>query len=150
MSIGSRKGYELKTTFFRRHIRPFNFAIMLATGVISYNLFSNSLILHHAKLETGFCGCIYTAHLLGTIGIVSVVFLTIGWWTRREWFTEWGLLLALGVWLTRGVYVIMSDKAVGILNNPWASALLSLAWAIVAASAYALQRYDHFNGGDNE
>ena len=142
-----RRGYELKTLFFGRPIRPFHLAVMIATVVIGYQLLVTS---KHDNPEA-FCACGTASHVLGSLSLIASLFLFLGWFVKPEWrrknfsplwFAEWGLLLAVGVWLTRAVYVLISDDESGLLRNPYASALLSIAWAIGAGGAYLLERYD--------
>jgi hypothetical protein len=133
-----RRGYELNSLFFGRPIRPFHLAVMLATGTIAY-----TLLFRHTRETSGFCQCDATGHLLGYVAVASAVFLLVGWWFRKEWFAEWGLLLAVGVWVTRMVYVLINSESTGTFNSTWASAFLSAAWAIGAGGAYLLERYDH-------
>ena len=140
-----RGGYELKALLFGRPIRPSHFAVMLATGVISWQLLTSD----HVNVGS-FCACASASHILGAVSGIASTCLFLGWfikpaWKRKTlnavWFSEWGLLLASGVWLTRAVYVALSDSG-GLLRNPYASMLLSLAWAIGASGAYLLERYD--------
>lgn len=138
-----RRGYELNQLFFGRPIRPFHLAVMLSTGTVGYTLTKN-------YDETG-----RTAFLLGVIAFIASGFLFLGWWIKpnwnldQRWFAEWGLLLALGVWLSRAFYVLISDYS-GLLNNTAASIILSVAWAVGSGGAYLLERYDHVMEGSGE
>lgn len=150
-----RRGYELKHLFFGRPIRPFHFAVMISTGTIGVFVLARQYVdINSFGYQN--CWCDWPGILLSIAAIVSASMLFLGWWIKprwswnQSWFSEWGLLLAIGVWLSRSVYVLISDSA-GILNHPAASALLSLAWAIGAAGSYFLERYDHvMEGGESE
>lgn len=139
-----RRGYELKRLFLGRPIRPFHLAVMLATGTVGYTL------LRSFSDEKG-----GMAFLLGIIASIASGFLFLGWWVKpnwkldQQWFAEWGLLLALGVWLSRAFYVLISDYS-GVLNNTAASVILSVAWAVGSGGAYLLERYDHVMEGSGE
>jgi len=130
-----RRGYELKTLFFGRPVRPFHLAVAIATFVVAL---SNLTV--HNQNETFL---LHTSSLaLGFIALLSSLFLIIGWWFRNEWFAEWGLLLAVGVWISRAVYIGLTDDGLLILGTA-AAVILSLAWAVGAGGAYVLERYDH-------
>lgn len=144
-----RRGYELKHLFLNRPIRPFHLAVAMSTGVVGFSLISQS----HPNKELYGCYCDDAGHLLGWIGILASFLLFLGWFVKpewkpnQEWFAEWGLLLAVGVWVSRSVYVLISDSS-GLLKNPILSSILSLAWAIGAGGAYLLERYDHALAGE--
>jgi hypothetical protein len=127
-----RRGYELESLFLGRPVRPFHLAVTIATGVIAWTLLTDGKMdwVYHSA-----------AHLIGLTAAVSSIFLTIGWWFRKEWFAEWGLLLATGVWASRAVYAAFAGQGLLVINQ-WASMLLSIAWAIGAGGAYLLERYD--------
>jgi hypothetical protein len=128
-----RRGYELKTLFFGRPIRPFHLAVTIATLVVAITNLTNSpdTFLLHAS-----------SNVLGAFALCSVVLLTIGWWFTNDWSAEWGLLLAVGVWVTRGVYIGITDDGLFVVGTV-AAVVLSLAWAVGAGGAYILERYDH-------
>jgi hypothetical protein len=136
-----RRGYELKTLFFGRPVRPFHLAITIATAVIAVSLYGLG---DQSGWPEG-----AAAHTLATAAVFSAIALTVGWWFRSDNWAEWGLLFAVGVWISRAVYVIISESE-GLLNNPILSSLLSLSWAIGAGGAYLLERYDHVIGEGDE
>ena len=133
MPSGIRRGYELKTLFFGRPIRPFHLAVMIATSVVGVtNLQSDEeTVLLHASSK-----------ILALFALTSAIFLIVGWWFSKETVAEWGLLLAVGVWVTRAVYIGITNDGLLVLGTT-AAVLLSLAWAIGAGGAYILERYDH-------
>jgi hypothetical protein len=135
-----RRGYELKGLFFGRPIRPFHLAVTIATFVIAVS--------NITTMETTVLGH-SVSHLLGFLALMSGVLLSFGWWWRNEWAAEWGLLLATGVWISRGIYIALTDENLYVLGTI-GSVILSFAWAIGAGGAYLLERYDHMVGGDLE
>jgi hypothetical protein len=135
-----RRGYELKTLFFGRPVRPFHLAVTIATAVVALSNLTNSpetFLLHTSS------------NILGAIALTSAILLTIGWWYTNDWAAEWGLLLAVGVWLSRGIYIGLTDDGLLVLGT-LAAVVLSFAWAIGAGGAYLLERYDHVIGEVNE
>jgi hypothetical protein len=135
-----RRGYELKTLFFDRPVRPFHLAVTIATLVIAISNLTDSqeTILLHAS-----------SNLLGAFALVSAALLTFGWWYSNDWAAEWGLLLAVGVWVTRAMYIAITDDGLYKLGTI-AAVTLSVAWAIGAGGAYILERYDHVIGEEDE
>jgi hypothetical protein len=129
-----RRGYELKGLFWGRPVRPFHFAIMMATYVISA---VGMLIETQSELvrNAGFT--------LGFVSFVGASFLLIGWIFQKYWFSEWGLLISAGAWTENAVYVALRGDTVTALT-PAAAVFISLAWVIGALGAYVLERYDRF------
>ena len=134
-----RRGYELEGLFFGRPIRPFHLAVMISTTVIAYNFI---IRLNNFDTPYWFNSASISVLLFGLIAFTASAFLFIGWWFQREWFAEWGLLLATGIWLTRMIYVVVFNDT-GTTIGSWSSAFLSLAWSVGAGGAYLLERYDH-------
>lgn len=129
-----RRGYELKTLFWGRPVRPFHLAIAISTGTIALtNLFFSGIIL------SGTLG-----DVVGVTAAISCALLFIGWWGDNDWCAEWGLLLASGAWASRATFAILVNK------DEWNGILLSFAWLIGASGAYMLERYDHATRGDGE
>lgn len=127
--------------FFGRPVRPFHLAVTIATAVIAVSLTGSGQ-------DVGWPDGAESI-ILGVAAAGSAASLTVGWWFRSDWFAEWGLLLAVGVWISRAVYVLISSDT-GILNNPVLSSLLSVAWAVGAGGAYLLERLDHATRGPGE
>jgi hypothetical protein len=135
-----RRGYELKTLFFGRPVRPFHLAVTIATFVIGVSNLTDSpetFLLHTSS------------NFLGALAVSSAFLLTLGWWFTNDWAAEWGLLIAVGVWLSRGILIAITDDGLYVLGTV-ASVILSFAWAIGAGGAYLLERYDHINRDINE
>lgn len=135
-----RRGYELKTLFFGRPIRPFHLAVTIATAVIAMSNLTDSpetFLLHTSS------------NVLGAVALTSAILLTVGWWYTNDWAAEWGLLTAVGVWVSRAVYIAITDDGLFVIGT-LAAVVLSLAWAVGAGGAYLLERYDHVIGEVDE
>jgi hypothetical protein len=128
-----RRGYELRGLFLGRPIRPFHFAVTIATTVIAV-----------ALLETGTMDWFphSVVHVVGAFSLMASVFLSYGWWFRNDTAAEWGLLIACGVWVSRAFYALIGGEGL-LIANQWTSFFLSIAWAVGAGGAYLLERYDH-------
>ena len=121
----------LTETFFGRPVKPFHLGLLIATATVGILLaFTHDTAWHGVPGKT-----------LGVLALVSALFLFLGWVTNTENITEWGLLLAAGVWVSRMFYILISGKAV--FNIPAASFFLSLAWVVIAAGAYLIERMDN-------
>jgi hypothetical protein len=136
-----RRGYELKTLFFGRPVRPFHLAITIATSIVALSnltaINDETFLLHASSI------------ILGLFALLASISLTVGWWYRSDWFAEWGLLLAVGVWTSRAVYIGLTNDGLFVLGTT-AAVVLSLAWSIGAGGAYLLERYDHVIGEEDE
>jgi hypothetical protein len=122
-----RRGYELKSLFWGRPIRPFHLAITISTATVGIaNLFFDGIVL------TG-----DTGNFVGVVACISAILLVFGWWFNNDWAAEWGLLLSAGCWGSRAMFALLTAE------NPIASSLLSFAWIVGASGAYILERYDH-------
>ncbi len=129
-----RKGYELRTPFLGRTVRPFHLAVTIATSVIAWSLIRN---------DPGGSPLAETlTHGVGWGALVAATLLTVGWWFRQETAAEWGLLVACGVWVSRAAYAALDGAGVLVVEQ-WPSVFLSLAWAVGAGGAYLLERADH-------
>lgn len=127
-----RRGYELKFLFFNRPIRPFHLAITISTLALAIsNLDAQGPVL------TG-----KFALWVGFWSLITSLFLFVGWFKTNEWFAEWGLLLAIGVWTTRATFAIITFGSTP-REHPWFAVGISIAWAVGAGGAYLLERYDH-------
>jgi len=133
------RDYQFTATLFGRPIRPFHFAVMLATATIAVSLWFPVSTRLGPDRWTGL-----TQLVLGGAAAGSVVLLAAGWWWRRPTWDQWGLLLSVAVWVSRSVFVLITDTVVG---RPQLSAILSGAWAVGAAGAYLLERHDPTTSG---
>lgn len=132
-----RRGYELQSLFFGRPVRPFHLAVTLSTLIIAISNLTSRLT-HDEKTFLGHT----SSMVLGAFALTAVVMLTIGWWYDQDFSAEWGLLIATGVWMSRAVYIALTNESTYVLGTT-AAVVLSLAWAIGAGGAYILERYDH-------
>lgn len=130
-----RRGYELKSLFLGRPIRPFHFAVTIATTVVAVSNFTAN------NSDVTFLGH-SASNMLGGFALAAAVLLFIGWWATNDFAAEWGLLIATGVWVTRAVYIALTGDNVYVLGTV-AAVVLSLAWAVGSSGAYMLERYDH-------
>ena len=126
LQVNVRRGYELKTPFIGRPVRPFHFAVFIATGAVAVtNIDGEGTLLFG-----------YASHTVGGLAGVAAVLLLAGWVTQRDRLAEWGLLLAAGMWASRAVFAALSGTG-------WFAVTLSVAWLVGSAGAYLLERYDH-------
>jgi hypothetical protein len=128
-----RKGYELRTPFLGRTVRPFHFAVTISTGVIAASNLTRETVTFLGHIPS---------NLIGGFALVAATLLTLGWWFRNDWAAEWGLLIATGVWATRAAYIGLTNESMYVFGTT-ASVVLSLAWAVGAGGAYLLERADH-------
>ena len=128
-----RRGYELKSLFWGRPIRPFHLAVCIATSAVA--------ITNIDGVGTVLTGTV--SLVVGSIALVSASLLFIGWWINKDIFAEWGLLLAAGMWGSRAVFAWLSGAG-------WFSTTLSIAWLIGSTGAYLLERYDHVISDEDE
>jgi hypothetical protein len=121
-----RKGYELRTPFLGRPVRPFHFAVFIATAAL-------------AATNIDGVGTILTgpaSHIVGVVASLAAALLLVGWVTEADRPAEWGLLLAAGVWVSRATFATL-------VGAGWFAVALSSAWAVGAGGAYLLERADH-------
>lgn len=121
------RGVELPWKILGRRIRPFSFALMLATLVAAVEF---------AQAETG-PGSGLTEAFAGGFGYLAVTLLLLGWITVNDDLHDWGLLVAAGVWGGRATLFFLDSEFDDV------GAYLSVCWAVGALGAYALERYDH-------
>lgn len=121
------RGVELPYTIFGRHLRPFSFALMLATFTIALQFY----LLPEAPGEG------WSQHVMGTLGMLGVLGLFFGWALKSDPVHDFGLLFVSGVWVGR-TFLFGAQ-------NDWlyVGTYLSACWAIAAIGAWLLERYDH-------
>jgi hypothetical protein len=113
--------------FLGRRMRPFSFALMIATIVVVYQY----EIIEQGPGPHGF-DVIET--MFASAAITTLFF---GWVLRNDDLHEWGLVLAAGVWAMRGSLYLL-DQGVGSIGV-W----LSMAWLVGAVGSWMLEAYDH-------
>lgn len=107
---------------FNRRVRPYAFAVSLATLSLVWGFaFAES------RAET----------LLAGAASVSVFWLWAGYWTRRDKFMELGLLASAGVWTAEAVLLYQ--------EHGWGqNVMLALCWLLASGGSYLLEELtDH-------
>ena len=110
MSI--QDGRTLPWRVFDRVIRPFSFAVSLATFVLTLGIATDNTV--GASLDSGLGGVVIVAASFTTTAL-----LWWGWWAKSTSLMAHGLLLAAAVWAAAG-YVILLEGA------SWVSKCLAL------------------------
>lgn len=113
---------------FGRLVRPYAFAVSLASTIITYAIFAGVVI---GQLLDGLPG-----HIIGVIGAASVAFLWVGWWTSSDRFMRWGLFWTTGVWASIAA-------TLGIDVGWWnVNTGLAACWALASGGAWLLEATD--------
>lgn len=110
-----------------RKIRPYAFAVSLASAVVAYAI----LVRHDdagSHLESG------SGVIVGWAALAAVLLLWWGWWTQSDRAMRAGLLLTAGVFAARAAIVWLDQGTVG------AAWLLSVAWCVASGGAWLLER----------
>lgn len=120
-------GRTLPWTFLRRTVRPYAFAVSLATAVVLCSMLTESGVGQNLDGVAG-----------KAIGIAAggvTVLLWAGWWLQRAPLMEHGLLLSTAVWASVATVVLFEGAS-------WPSGLLALAWMIASGGAWLLEVND--------
>lgn len=115
---------QFRRTLLNRAVRPYAFAVSLATAVVSYGILTDQAV--GRQLDE------WPGHLIGVMGLVTVVMLWYGWWARSDTWMTRGLLWSTGVWA--GVGTVLS-----IEGGAWVSGLLAWCWVIASGGAWLLE-----------
>ena len=110
-----------------RKIRPYAFAVSLASAVVAYAI----LVRHDdagSHLESG------SGVIVGWAALAAVLLLWWGWWTQSERAMRGGLLITAGVFAARAAIVSMEGGPGTIAT------LLSVAWCVASGGAWLLER----------
>ena len=126
--MSTSEGRSLRWQVLDRAIRPYAFAVALATAVIFWTVAANTGI---GTLLDGWAG-----DVIGVFAAVSVTLLFYGFWARSEATMRWGLLLTTGVWAAVGTVLILD---IGFFTP---SALLAVCWMIGSIGAWMLEHQD--------
>lgn len=108
-----------------RRFQPAAFALMLATFASGWHRTAN----HVDWFSTA----------LGILGIVLGVMFAAAWWANRPRWMRWAFLGSTALW------VFVAGSSYTIVHSG-ISALLALAWAILAAGSYWLEASDREEG----
>ena len=118
MSRGDLPGLRI----FGRPLKPVAFGLTLAMVIIAQSNFRN------ADRGTEYPLSVF----LGIAAVAAAVTLVVGWVGSRQRIAEVGLLLVVGVYVTRAVFIQMT--------SPWDQAVFfSLSTAIIAAGSFMLE-----------
>lgn len=114
--------------FGGRRLRPFAFALMLSTGVITYATF-RGITVGRLLNDVG--------QAVGVAGVISVLFLLVGFWARRDHWMRAGLLISTGVWASASTVLFLD-----VANQTAVSAMSAACWAVAAGGAWLLEVTD--------
>lgn len=118
---------ELSWHVWGRKIRPYAFAVSLASAVVAWAI----LVRHNdagSHLESG------SGLIVGWAALAAVLLLWWGWWAQSDRAMRGGLLLTAGVFAARAAIVWLDQGTVG------AAWLLSVAWCVASGGAWLLER----------
>lgn len=107
-----------------RALRPYAFAVSLATAVTMWSVFTRSAV---GQLLDGLPG-----QLVGVAALFSVLSLWVGFWFRSDNIMRLGLLWTTGVWTTISTILFIDVGA-----TP--STLLAGCWAVASGGAWLLE-----------
>ena len=118
---------ELPWLIAGRHVRPYAFAVSLATANLAAIILTNRSV-------WGTPGDAWSL-VVAAVAIGSTVLLWAGFWLRHSALMEHGLLLSVAVFTARGVYIGLVGG-----SGAWWTAGLSFAWGIASGGAWLLER----------
>ncbi len=121
-------GRTLPWRVFDRAIRPFSFAVSLATFVLTLGIATDNTV--GVSLDSGLGGVVIVAASSTTTAL-----LWWGWWVKSTSLMAHGLLLAAAVWAAAG-YVTLLEGA------SWVSGCVALCWGVGAAGSWLLEVND--------
>lgn len=119
---------SLPWRIFGRLLRPYAFAVSLATSVLCYSIAAGVAL---GQLLNGGPGRVVAAW-----GGLAVVLLWWGWWARSERFMRWGLFWTTGVWAAATSIMVLD-----VGYSP-VSAMLAGCWVIASGGAWLLEVTD--------
>ena len=120
-------GRSLPWRVFGRVIRPFSFAVSLATAVLTAGIVTNQTV--GVSLD-GAAG-----KFIGIAATASTSLLWWGWWSRSVTAMTNGLLIAAGVWAAAGAAIMFEGAS-------WVSGCVALCWAVASAGSWLLEVSD--------
>ena len=125
---------ELPWQVWGRKIRPYAFAVSMASAVVAYAILvrHDAILVRHddagSHLESGSC------LIVGWTALAAVLLLWWGWWAQSDRAMRGGLLITAGVFAARAAIVWLDQGTVG------AAWLLSVAWCVASGGAWLLER----------
>ena len=121
-------GRTLPWTILRRQVRPYAFAVSLATAVVFASMLTESGV--GESLDS------WPGKAIGVAAGITTVLLWAGFWARRDGWMRAGLLASAGYWAAVGA-VIMLEPGVSLVSG-W----LALCWVVASGGAWLLEQVD--------
>lgn len=118
---------HLPWRIFGRLIRPYAFAVSLATIVVIWSMVTDSAVGQLLDEAPG--------HVVGTAAALSVGLLVAGWWARSDKLMRAGLIQTTGVWASVGTVLALD---IGAQPSMW----LAWCWAVASGGAWLLETSD--------
>jgi hypothetical protein len=118
-----------KFVWWNRRVQPFHFALMLAMFVVAveYNILGKGP------------GFVFSDYFAGGFALSAGILLFLGWLTKNDPMSRWGLILAAGVMAARA-FLGFADPEFGFGSvTSW----LSLCWFIAAVGTWALESMEN-------
>lgn len=121
-------GRTLPWRILRRQVRPYAFAVSLATTVSIWSVSTDRAV---GQLLDGLPGAVIASY-----GVIAALLLWAGFWARRDGWMRAGLLASAGYWAAVGA-VIMLEPGVSLVSG-W----LALCWVVASGGAWLLEQVD--------
>ena len=119
---------SLPWRLFDRLVRPYAFAVSLATAVVMWSTVAGLAVGELLDATPG--------HIIAAAAAVSVALLWGGWWGRSEKLMRAGLLWTTGVWAAVGTILALD---IGSQPSMW----LAWCWALASGGAWILEVADN-------
>ena len=114
----------MRLAFLGRPLKPLIIAIAMSMATLAwFNLVLNAGVFHASVL----------GDLIGSAAGASCALLFGGWWWRSGEMERFGLLLAVGVWVTRTMFAGFTEGFMQV--EVW----LSACWVFAVASTYYME-----------
>ena len=121
-------GRTLPWRVFGRAVKPYAFAVSLATSVSVWSVATDRAV---GLLLDGLPGAVIAAY-----GVIAVGALWAGFWGRRDGWMRGGLLASAGYWAAVGAVIIL-EPGVALISG-W----LAWCWALASGAAWLLEEID--------
>lgn len=115
---------ELPWLYRGRHIRPYAFAVSLASATLFGLIASGETVWGDGNAWDG---------AVLTLAAASVLLLWLGFWKPSTALMQHGLMLSAVVFAVRGTYI-------GLVGGSWLTAMLSYCWTVASGGAWLLER----------